>query len=460
MTVPRIFATQPAGNVPASYLDEDFAFITTSQRVKLTTDMTINVPADFAVLQDAIDAAYGYDLNGFTLTIQLATGTYAQGIFDGAMVGQTDPNSTTTNFILQGDTTSSTTWSDCVVSQDGFNAITIRNSAAVYVRGLKVTTTTSGSGISVYAGGRLYWEKLDLGACAASHIDSSNGGFMQFTDNSAYKITGNNGASDFHIHINDSGIGRVVGATVTKSAGYTDTGGGFIGVAGRLEFSGATFTGFGAVTGPRFLIHRWGSVIIAASAQFDYFPGDVNGETAVGGLYDDFLGIKPGETLEPLPVVNDSAVAGTSAQVSAYTTNGFWFSNVTEGGAGSSTALMQWGGGCTNVSFTSPGGAFNFNPQGGFVWQMYATGGGTGGGLLPGANETFDIGSASVRVLNTHSKNLIAYTAGALINSGVTLTDAAGGLTATLTNSPAVGNPTKWIQINDNGTIRKIPTWL
>ena len=25
MTVPRIFATQPAGNVPASYLDEDFA---------------------------------------------------------------------------------------------------------------------------------------------------------------------------------------------------------------------------------------------------------------------------------------------------------------------------------------------------------------------------------------------------------------------------------------------------
>ena len=41
-----------------------------------------------------------------------------------------------------------------------------------------------------------------------------------------------------------------------------------------------------------------------------------------------------------------------------------------------------------------------------------------------------------------------------------TLADASGAAAGTLTNAPTVGNPSKWIQINDNGTIRKIPTWL
>jgi hypothetical protein len=35
----------------------------------------------------------------------------------------------------------------------------------------------------------------------------------------------------------------------------------------------------------------------------------------------------------------------------------------------------------------------------------------------------------------------------------------AGTATGTLTNAPAAGNPTKWITINDNGTLRRIPTW-
>ncbi|MEK6346366.1 MAG: hypothetical protein V4764_02740 [Burkholderia sp.] len=39
------------------------------------------------------------------------------------------------------------------------------------------------------------------------------------------------------------------------------------------------------------------------------------------------------------------------------------------------------------------------------------------------------------------------------------LTDSSGTQTATLTNAPVSGNPTKWIPINDNGTIRYAPTW-
>ena len=39
------------------------------------------------------------------------------------------------------------------------------------------------------------------------------------------------------------------------------------------------------------------------------------------------------------------------------------------------------------------------------------------------------------------------------------LTDGAGVGVGTLTTAPAGGDPTKWIGINDNGTIRYIPAW-
>ena len=43
--------------------------------------------------------------------------------------------------------------------------------------------------------------------------------------------------------------------------------------------------------------------------------------------------------------------------------------------------------------------------------------------------------------------------------SGAAFDNGAGASTGTLTNSPAVGNPTKWIPIDDNGTTRYIPAW-
>lgn len=46
-----------------------------------------------------------------------------------------------------------------------------------------------------------------------------------------------------------------------------------------------------------------------------------------------------------------------------------------------------------------------------------------------------------------------------LIRSTTTLNNGAGAAAGTLTNAPTAGNPTKWVPINDNGTIRYIPTW-
>ncbi len=50
-------------------------------------------------------------------------------------------------------------------------------------------------------------------------------------------------------------------------------------------------------------------------------------------------------------------------------------------------------------------------------------------------------------------------TAGAILNSSVTITGGATGNVPTLTAGPVTGNPTKWLPYNDNGTTRYIPAW-
>ena len=62
-------------------------------------------------------------------------------------------------------------------------------------------------------------------------------------------------------------------------------------------------------------------------------------------------------------------------------------------------------------------------------------------------------------VLSSQDFDNITPTPTAIVNAQVTLDDFAGGNTATLTNAPTIGDPTKWIAINDNGTTRYIPAW-
>ncbi len=46
-----------------------------------------------------------------------------------------------------------------------------------------------------------------------------------------------------------------------------------------------------------------------------------------------------------------------------------------------------------------------------------------------------------------------------LMTTKTAFSNFAAGQTATLTNGPTAGNPTKWVPINDNGTVRYIPAW-
>ena len=57
------------------------------------------------------------------------------------------------------------------------------------------------------------------------------------------------------------------------------------------------------------------------------------------------------------------------------------------------------------------------------------------------------------------SGDLFTNDASFLIRTQTTLANAASTNTATLTNAPTAGDPTKWISVDDNGTTRRIPAW-
>ena len=46
-----------------------------------------------------------------------------------------------------------------------------------------------------------------------------------------------------------------------------------------------------------------------------------------------------------------------------------------------------------------------------------------------------------------------------LVKSSTTLADGAGAGAGTLTNAPTAGDPSKWIEVDDNGTTLYIPAW-
>lgn len=79
------------------------------------------------------------------------------------------------------------------------------------------------------------------------------------------------------------------------------------------------------------------------------------------------------------------------------------------------------------------------------------------GGIINGT--TLNVDDAVMQIQANATAGFYVNGSGQLIGSLQTLTDNAAAQAATLTNAPLAGNPTKWIPIDDNGTIRNIPVW-
>lgn len=90
-----------------------------------------------------------------------------------------------------------------------------------------------------------------------------------------------------------------------------------------------------------------------------------------------------------------------------------------------------------------------------------------GVGLFPNVDGTLPLGGVGNRWSIVHTNAATVYGVNGLtvadpnhiISVSPAATDFAGASVGTLTNAPAAGNPTKWINITDGGVQRKIPCW-
>lgn len=243
----------------------------------------------FASLQRAFNFANStFDFGGQTVTIQLADGTYAQGLqAAGAAIGST----VQTPIVIEGNAANP---ANVVIHVTGLDCITAQNGAGLMVQNLTLRSTASGgsggAGLAAIFGGLLMFQNVNFGACSAEHCFATQTGQVIAAGN--YTISG--GASS-HFSVASGGYGQMSSAGGGVSAiAVTLTGtpafpGGFAAVENStLVAQLNTFSG--AATGPRYAASING-VINTGGNSATYFPGNAAGTPVpntlgpTGGLY-------------------------------------------------------------------------------------------------------------------------------------------------------------------------------
>jgi hypothetical protein len=232
--------------------------------------------APFLTVQKALDVVAGnIDLNGYTVTIQIADGTYAPA--SGTKVADIKPWMGGGALIIQGN---NATPANVVLSATAANVINVGAGAlpgSLTLSGLKLTTTTSGAGINLSQACAASFSALDFGSCAGAHIVIASGAFLQATGN--YTISG--GATR-HWQSNPMGWINCIGRTLTITGTPAFSSAFALTLFGYMNVSSCTFSG--GATGSRY--SATGNGIINTGGQSaTYLPGDTAGSTATGGQY-------------------------------------------------------------------------------------------------------------------------------------------------------------------------------
>lgn len=253
----------------------------TAQREQLAANRTYYVRTDgndanlgtsntaggaWKTLQKASDfIASKIDLNGFSVTVNVADGTYSAGVLSMA------PYIGRGNVYYIGNVSNP---SACVISCAALAAFYAERNAGFDVRGFRVTNT-AGDGVYAQIGGIITVGAMEYGPCLASQITVGGGAFVLL--GSDYKITA--GTSSSHLHAGSPGliVGGSITVTITGTPNYTAY---FAGAAeGSIVIKDVIFSG--AATGTTHLAHKNG--VIDTHPGFASLPGSVPGRQATGG---------------------------------------------------------------------------------------------------------------------------------------------------------------------------------
>jgi hypothetical protein len=264
------------------------AYVDGATREKLTANRTYYVRTDgsdsnnglantsggaFLTLQKAVDAyTANLDFAGFTVTIQIADGTYTGGvIFSGPWTGGGAVT-------IQGN---NTTPANVLISTSG-NCFA-NNGVIPGVITLKDFKLTCSAGLCIINSGpgTINFQNLNFGAASSSgaHLDANTkGAKIQATGN--YTISAGAG---WHIialrgEIIVGGIAITLTGTPTFAQAYA-----FATRQGYIEALSATWSGTQG-TGNK-AVSELNSVIFVGGGGLAFFPGSVNATTATGGQY-------------------------------------------------------------------------------------------------------------------------------------------------------------------------------
>jgi hypothetical protein len=231
------------------------------------------------------------------------------------------------------------------------------------------------------------------------------------------------GAFGFSVHVdNNNGI-----------INLGDYNGTFTGTSFFIDDSGRTFQMF----------DNRGSYFLIANSALGVFPADYQ--------FGDIDDVNNGYALKI-----DERTASLKWGIGQNTTNTNLLLNFPSVGIG----LSFFDSAGTNP-FLLPDPAFGgiaFISAPDFTSQLALSDGGNGS--LAQLGDVGAIGNGTIITVDENNQRV--YTSGTtqlIGTNGVAYANNAAAAVGTLNNAPAAGNPTKWIPINDNGTVRNIPAW-
>jgi hypothetical protein len=234
--------------------------------------------APLLTLQKAINILYqGYDLAGYTVTIN-ATGAFTAGAF---LAGLVPGSSGASGIVFDFAAGSSVT----ISSGDNFTC----TGGGYSITGLVTITNTdssagNGYGLNAFSGGTILISSgsaVTFGACAGAHM-VADGGYINI--DGSYTISGN---APFHLFPFNGGIIQwpsesALTATLSGTPAFTAFA--FANTQGLIFAPHTLVTFSGAASGSRYSV-TLNSVINTEGGGANFFPGSSAGTTATGGQY-------------------------------------------------------------------------------------------------------------------------------------------------------------------------------
>lgn len=219
----------------------------------------------FLTLQKAWNVSLTLDLAGFSITVEIAAGTYSAGVnATTPLVGGT------LTFNGVGATTIIQTTTGTCFAAGGGGAYTLTNMKLDSTSGALIYVTNGGF-VTVGTG-------LTFGSTSGPHMRANVGGVIQAVYGAAWTVDG--GAS-YHIWAIGGFIG-IDGVSETMSGTPAFTAYAQADFVGRVSAFGYTFSS--TATGARYGATQ-NSMINAFGGGASYFPGNSAGSTSTGGIY-------------------------------------------------------------------------------------------------------------------------------------------------------------------------------